>query len=196
MALSGSFISMSPSDLLQMLAWGSQTGLLTCTRDDDRRHVFIQTGDVVGVSSSRFKDRLGATLLRLGIITNEQFNDIFGRQATNGRPLGEILKSANMLSDEALQRALTYQAEEIVYDLLSWSDGEFGFEERPLTADEKRLKPVVVANLLLEGARRMDELNRLRSEYDDPETVFRVTADSDFHDRELSRPEETLVNML
>lgn len=196
MALSGNFTSMTPSDLLQMLAWGSQTGLLTCTRDDERRHVFLHEGDVVGVSSSRYKDRLGAMLLRLEYITNEQFNKIFDRQITNGRPLGEIFKSENLLSEKNLQSVLNYQAEEIIYDLLAWSDGAFSFEERELTGNERRLQPVVIANLLLEGARRMDEINRFRSIYDEPDTVYRVKSDVEFTSLELDRPQQTMVNML
>lgn len=196
MALSGSFISMSPSDLFQMLAWGSQTGLLTCTRDNDRRHVFLEDGDVVGVSSSRFKDRFGAMLLRLGHITNEQFNDIFDQQATNGRPLGELFMSKNLLSEETLQKVLNFQAEELIYDLLAWNSGDFSFDERSLIDQEKRLQPVEIANLLLEGARRMDEINRLRNEFDDQDAVYKVSKDIDFTELELDRPQQTLVNML
>lgn len=196
MALSGTFKSMSPSDLLQMLSWGSKEGMLTCKRDAYHCHVFLQEGNVVGVTSSRYKDRLGALLLRLDYITNEQFDDIFGRQASNGRPIGEIFISENLVSENDLQKVLTYQAEEIVHDLLSWSDGEFNFEERNLSDQETRVTPVEISNLLLEGARRMDEISRLKAEFPDPESVLMLNPDIDMSDLELTRPQQVICTNL
>ncbi|MBN1296209.1 DUF4388 domain-containing protein [bacterium] len=196
MALSGSFTSMSPSDLLQMLAWGSQTGLLACMRNDDHRHIFLESGNVVGVSSSQYKDRLGALLLRLGHITDEQFNKIFGKQASNGRPLGEIFKSENLLSEKNLEQALIHQAEEIIYDVVSWHEGDFAFEERQLTAEERRINPVVISSLLLEGARRMDEIKRARETLDDADMVLRTVHDIDMESLVVTRPQRTLLNAL
>ncbi|MCD4655538.1 DUF4388 domain-containing protein, partial [bacterium] len=196
MALSGTFSSMSPSDLLQMLSWGAKTGLLTCHRGDERRHVFLADGDVVGVTSSRYKDRLGAMLLRVGCINEEQFNDVFSRQASNGRPLGEIFISENLLEEEELQSILTLQAEEIIFDLVSWDNGDFSFEERKLDNEEDRLNPVVISNLLLEGARRMDEIRRIRSFINDKDMVFKLKSGNSVGDTNFSRPENVITNLL
>ena len=66
MPLSGSLESLTPSDLLQMLMWNLQTGQLTCINKDSRQHIFLYKGEVVGATSSKYQDRLGAILLRLG----------------------------------------------------------------------------------------------------------------------------------
>ncbi len=67
MSLSGGFAGLSPSDLLQMLSWGAKTGLLTCNRNEDRRHVFLFQGDVVGVTSSRYQGSTWRCLVEIGI---------------------------------------------------------------------------------------------------------------------------------
>jgi len=196
MALSGTFQSMSPSDLLQMLSWGSKTGMLDCRRDEEYRHIFLIDGDVIGVTSSRYKDRLGAMLLRMGCITEEQFNEIFDQQASNSRPLGELFLDEKILNEEELQLTLTRQAEEIIFDLLAWQKGEFSFEERDLSQEEMRLKPVVISTLLLEGARRIDVINRIRSTISDKEVIFKLNPEADYDSTQLSRPERIITKTL
>lgn len=196
MSLSGGFGGLNPSDLLQMLAWGAKTGLLTCIRNDERRHVFLNQGDVVGVTSSRYKDRLGAVLLRLGFISEQEFDEILNLQASNGRYLGQIFLERNLVSDADLKTALVLQAEDVIHDLLTWSEGEFSFEERPLTEEEHKLKPIVISNLLLEGARRMDEINRVKESICDPDTVFCLSNQTDAHPMKLSRPEKLVFDLL
>lgn len=77
MPLSGSLESLNPSDLLQMLMWNLLTGQLTCINKDSRQHIFLYKGDVVGVTSSKYQDRLGGVLLRLGYVTEKQFEEVF-----------------------------------------------------------------------------------------------------------------------
>ncbi|MCD4653861.1 DUF4388 domain-containing protein, partial [bacterium] len=146
--------------------------------------------------SSRYKDRLGAMLLRMGCITEEQFNDVFSRQVSNGRPLGEIFISENLVEEEELQSILTLQAEEIIFDLVSWENGDFSFEERKLDNEEERLNPVVISNLLLEGARRMDEIRRIRSFINDKYMVFKLKSGNSVDDTNLSRPENVITKFL
>ncbi|MBN1878679.1 DUF4388 domain-containing protein [bacterium] len=196
MSLSGSFEGLSPSDLLQMLAWGAKTGLLTSMRNEERRHVFLKHGDVVGVTSSRYKDRLGAVMLRMNFITQQQFDDILNLQASNGRQLGEMFLDQHIVSESNLNTSLVLQAEDIIYDLLSWTEGDFSFEERELTAEEYKIKPIVISNLLLEGARRIDEIDRVREIISDPDTVFCCMDGVDPDSLNLSRPRKTIVSML
>lgn len=173
MPLSGSLESLNPSDLLQMLMWGTQTGLLTCIGEDSRHHIFLNEGNVVGVTSSKYKDRLGAVLVRLGYVTEIQFEEIFSQQVSSGRPLGEMFVDKKVLNPGDLEEALHVQAREIIYELLTWTDGEFDFEERPLKQHEFKLKPIVISTLLLEGAKRCDEINRFKQMIGDPDTIFR-----------------------
>jgi DNA-binding protein H-NS len=187
MPLSGSLESLNPSDLLQMLMWGAQTGLLTCIGDDNRHHIFLHEGNVVGVTSSNYKDRLGAVLVRLGYVTECQFEEIFSLQVSSGRPLGEMFIDKKVLKPGDLEKALHIQARDIIYEFLTWTDGEFNFEERPLGQHEFKLKPIVVSTLLLEGAKRCDEINRFKQMIGDPDTIFRkahsVSSSPDTMDR-------------
>ncbi len=102
-------------------------------------------------------------------MTEEQFNDVLNLQASNGRHLGEMFKDKKIVSESQLQSALSLQAEDIIFDLLAWTDGDFAFEERLLSDEEHKLQPIVISNLLMEGARRIDEINRVKDTLDDPD---------------------------
>jgi hypothetical protein len=196
MSISGSFSSMNPSDLLQMLMWGAKSGMLTCIGPDDRQHLFLKDGNVVGVTSSRYTDRLGAVLVRLGYISDVQFEEVFLAQASDNRQLGEIVVDKELLSAESLKHALVVQAEDIIYDVLSWNDGEFSFEERELEDREVKVEPIVISTLLLEGARRIDEINRCKQKFNDPEQVFKLNDEKLGEVKLSNRSDRAVVSLL
>ncbi len=177
MPLSGSLESLTPSDLLQMLMWNLQTGQLTCINKDSRQHIFLHKGEVVGATSSKYQDRLGAVLLRLGYVSDSQFEEVFPEQFSSNKPLGELFVAKKLMSTEDLEKALNIQAQDIIFEFLTWVTGEFVFEERPLEQSEFKLKPIVISTLLLEGARRRDEINRFKQSISDPDTVFSKAID-------------------
>jgi hypothetical protein len=69
---------------------------------------------------------------------------------------------AGAVSDRELERRLRAQIEGAVYELMSWREGFFFFEERDLTdvPPETRVK-IATESLLMEGARRIDEWSRI-----------------------------------
>ena len=50
MALSGDLAGMPPSDLLQLLALGTKSGILSLHCDEEMRNLFIFQGKVAGVN--------------------------------------------------------------------------------------------------------------------------------------------------
>ena len=106
MALTGSLREVEPADVLQLIAMGRKTGVLTIVTRQDRAQVY-------------FKD---------------------------GQPVHAVCGAAT--------------GEEAVFHLLSRSEGDFSFEAAPIdcpltiSADMQRL--------MLEGARRLDHIRRLK----------------------------------
>jgi uncharacterized protein DUF4388 len=66
------------------------------------------------------------------------------------------------LSERDLERRLRQQIEATVFELMSWREGFFSFEERSLTdvPSDARVK-VTTESLLMESARRIDEWSRI-----------------------------------
>src|SRR5437867_7381685 len=70
--------------------------------------------------------------------------------------------ASSSVSEREMDRKVRQQIENTVFDLMSWREGFFSFEERPI-ADvpaDGRVK-VTTESLLMEGARRIDEWSRI-----------------------------------
>ena len=82
------------------------------------------------------------------------------RAANPRRSWGEVIRSMDVVSIEDLEKFLRFQVEETVYELLDWREGRFSFAERAI-ADSERITRISPESLLMEGARRADELSVL-----------------------------------
>ncbi len=196
MSLNGNFQGMSPQDLLQWISSGHKSGVLSVSRGDEMRNIFFSKGDVVSVSSSRTKDRLGAMLIRKNLLRMDQLQDIRKVHELQSMQLGELLLKSNLVSRKQLQSTLQYQLEEIVFEILTWEEGNFTFEERTLNPSEMHVRPMKVSNLLLEGARRKDEWNRIRSVIPSNDVILRRNIDLSDIPPEIGESEKQLLQFL
>jgi tetratricopeptide (TPR) repeat protein len=79
-----------------------------------------------------------------------------------GEGLGDRLVRAGVVTQRELERQLRLAIESVVFELLSWQEGFFSFEERAV-ADvplDARIR-ISTESLLMEGARRIDEWSRI-----------------------------------
>src|SRR5204862_436554 len=80
------------------------------------------------------------------------------------RRLGEILVSLDVITQREVERQVRFQIEEVVFEVMSWNEGYFSFNEEP---DSKVPTEVTVRipveALLMEGARRIDEWSRIEN---------------------------------
>jgi hypothetical protein len=80
--------------------------------------------------------------------------------AVRSKPLPEI--DASALSEREFERRLKGQIETAVYDLMSWREGSFSFEERTVHDLPPTTRVQIhTESLLMETARRIDEWSRL-----------------------------------
>ena len=74
------------------------------------------------------------------------------------RKIGELLVEAGALSRRELERQVRFQLEEVVFEMMSWREGFFSFEEgQVLDAPAEADIRISTESLLMEGARRIDE---------------------------------------
>jgi hypothetical protein len=177
MSLSGSLATMPLPDLLQWLGTSVKTGTLSLERDQVCKQIELRRGRIVACSSDDPPHRLGHFLLSRGKITEDQLRHALGRQETERRHLGALLVSDGALEEKELVVLLAAKSEEILLGLFDWTEGSFRFEEgdqgtgiQALPADLR------VEELVLRGARRLDEAKRIRAVFRDPGMVLRPTA--------------------
>lgn len=149
-------------DLIGMAAQGNWTGELVVIHDDGKRSVFFERGTVVAAYSSADGERLGEVLYHYGALSEEQVAAV-AEAATKERRFGETAVALGFLTQERLFELLGKQVEEIVYAVMLVSEGSFYFVE---AFEDSRLAyrlNLHVQNLLMEGVRRMDEMELFRA---------------------------------
>ncbi|MBW2526660.1 MAG: DUF4388 domain-containing protein [Deltaproteobacteria bacterium] len=149
-------------DLVAMLAQGNWDGELVVDDGDSRREIFFERGSVIAANSTAERERLGEVLYRYGALTHEQIERVAAAVSPAMR-FGEAAVRLGFLTNDQLFNLIGKQTEEIVYAAMLVHAGEFYFREG---VDPRRLAyrlNLSVNALLMEGVRRMDEMECFRA---------------------------------
>ena len=166
MAIEGPLRELGIHDVFQLLDLSRKTGSLRVTSAlrDNEGVVCFEGGRVVSASIRTNPHPLGAMLVRAGKISEGDLQRARMAQEnrTDGKRLGELLVEAGCLTWRELERQVRLQIEAVVFELMSWREGFFSFEERE-RAELPRDSRIAVSteSLLMEGARRIDEWARI-----------------------------------
>jgi hypothetical protein len=175
--LTGNLRTMPLPDILQWIGTGKKTGTLSVWRGSITKRIVFDEGRVQSSSSNDPRESLGQFLIRNGQIGEEQLFKALLRQESEGRLLGSILVGDNALSEEALKITLKTKAEESIYDLFLWTDGQFEFHEGTVPYDVLVSVDLGVTEIVFEGIRRVDDWARIRSIFPSDRVVFRITGE-------------------
>jgi CheY-like chemotaxis protein len=158
------------SNLLQMLSMAGCKGFLSIFQDNQKKVIHFQDEGIRLVSGARRTNPLGEILMRTGKITRDQLDELLAEQRRTATPLGEIVSRRGILDPAVIQSALREQVAEEVYDLFTWSGATFMFQDGGAAntpGDPSPLANVIldanVMSLMIEAARRVDELARIQS---------------------------------
>ncbi|MEE9219516.1 MAG: DUF4388 domain-containing protein [Acidobacteriota bacterium] len=164
------------TELLQLISSGLMTGILTLRDPQHVKRIYFQNGEIVSSLSNHPSEYLGQFLLSEGKITEEQLRKALQTQEKSGILIGKILVMAGILSEEELQRALVSKAEETIFSLFLWKEGEFDFEEGKLPPQQLVPISLKVQEILLKGAKSCDDLERMRQELGSVSPILRRTS--------------------
>ncbi len=162
MALSGNLRTMLPGDLLQWLSLGQKTGTLVISNKSVEKKIFFRSGRVISSASNDPREYLGQFLMSHGYLSEPELKKAMEVQQHSGILLGKILVMIDVISEEDLQRLMRRKAEEEIYDIFLWNDGDFYFLDDELPRMEMVPLQVDVTGIIMEGTRRLDEWSRIR----------------------------------
>ncbi len=173
MAIKGSLKEASLPDVVQLLFFGRRTGCLALSDRQQFGSIYFEDGWITYATIVNRRDRIGDILLNTGAITREQLDQALALQhGARGRRLGEILVSLGALAPEELKRVVRFQIDEAVYALFSWTTGTFTFDAGVRPEMEGELDRISPENLLLEGARRIDEWSLIEKKVPSFDLIF------------------------
>lgn len=168
MAIEGPLRELGIHDVFQLLDLSRKTGVLRVASElrEDEGLVYFDGGRVVHASIRSKTVAPELALLQAGRIAQSDLDRARARQA-NGRAgarAADLLVEIGAISARELERHLRLQIESVVFELMSWHEGFFSFEERPrddMPHDGTLSVTVSTESLLMEGARRIDEWSRI-----------------------------------
>jgi hypothetical protein len=163
MGLQGNFLTMMLPDVLQWLDTGQRTGILHVRGTQGiTKRIYFEKGSIIFTSSSDPREYLGQFLISRGYITEEQLNKAMETQLKSGIKLGKILVMVGILEEKDLEDVLQLKAEENIYDLFLWDEGDFVFQDQDTIVEDLPRVRLKVMSLVMEGIRRKDEWGRIR----------------------------------
>ncbi|MBI3596325.1 MAG: DUF4388 domain-containing protein [Nitrospirae bacterium] len=173
MSLEGRLEDLGLSDIFQIISLSKRSGVLTLIRKEGTGRLVFTQGHVIYATSDT-RSRLGYTLVKKGIVTNDDLEYALRVQKGRGsmKPIGTLLLEMGAIDQETLEREIREHIIFIVKDLLSWNTGSFHFELGPATEEEVVLRQGLNTEfLLLEGARLQDEEQKTKAEPVPPKPV-------------------------
>jgi hypothetical protein len=166
MAIEGPLRELGIHDVFQLLDLSRKTGTLRVTselRDNDGT-VFFDSGRVIHASIRSSALPLGVMLVKGGKISESDLEHARAvqRERLDAPRLGEVLVEIGAITTRELERQIRQQIEAVVFELMSWREGFFSFEERGVgDAPAEASIKISTESLLMEGARRIDEWSRI-----------------------------------
>ncbi len=178
MALRGNLNDFTLPDVFQLIALSKKTGVLRMRRaDGSEGDVWFRDGEVFFAESNWHRERLGERLVTAQKITPSALTRVLELRAAepeNGRRLGRILVDEGYITDAVLEAFVREQVLEPIFDLMRWEEGEFDFEMTPQTPEEDIGLAVSIENIVMEGARRLEEWERIKKKVPSTDVVFKM----------------------
>jgi hypothetical protein len=185
---------MLPGDLLQWLSLGQKTGTLVISNSRVEKKIFFRNGRVISSASNDPREYLGQFLMSHGYLTEPELKKAMEVQQQSGILLGKILVMIEVITEPDLQRFMRLKAEEEIYDIFLWNDGDFYFVDDELPHMEMIPLQVDVTGIIMEGTRRVDEWARIRESIPNEAVIPVLMREVDY--TELEEVEEPIVRAI
>ncbi len=175
MSFTGNLKTVAFPDILQLLSSGKKTGILVITKKNIQKEICFKEGNIIFAHSKNAEeDFLGNLLLKQGRISKVDLERALYLHKTTGKKLGMILVDMELFSRNEISTLLKIQVEEIVYNLFSWHEGEFVFQEGKLPKEKDFFTELNTMNILMEGTRRIDEWVEIQKGLPDDNELVRI----------------------
>src|SRR5262245_6691908 len=160
MPLQGSLKDFGIVELLQLLAAQEKTGTLRISGEAGRQSLIFEAGQIVSTWDPQVTkgDPFREFLLRREIVPRDELARILKTGVPAPPPFGEMLLRLRALTPEEVQDAFSDHVQEKVDDLLRMRAGSFEFIQQERVAPCAPAVCVHTEGLLMEAARRVDEV--------------------------------------
>lgn len=150
--------------LLRELYVGRKSGILHFTSGDEERGVRFRKGNIVNANTSVEEERLGATLLRNGLLPETELARATEVVLRDKKRLGVVLQELAVMDRDRLEDALAIHVREVLSKVLARNEGSYSFEEQDAEApvEEDTTLKLSTGEVILEAVRRVQDPDVIR----------------------------------
>lgn len=167
--VSGDLSGFPIADFIAFVHQSRLSGLLTVASAGTERAISFKDGEVRSAASSVPGERIGEVAAQLGFVTEAQLAEA----ARGGRPIGKALVELGHLGASDLWKCFHEQVTAVFHAMLLAKEGIFWLQDEP--PGERAGAPLAVStqSLLMDGVRRIDELELFRARIPGPGAYLR-----------------------
>lgn len=143
-------------DLLSFFNMFRKSGLLYFSLSGGDKGLYFQNGEIVHAVTTFDEEEIAEILYSLGKFDRDILKAA-KQHAGNGISLGEVLVEQGVITSQGLWMAARNQVETIIYNLFTYSQGQFLFIAQPVEEERIVRLSMSTQNLIMEGLRRIDE---------------------------------------
>ncbi len=162
MGITGNLKTMELAELLQWLSQSRKTGTLVIDNGEVEKRIFFEDGKVISAAANDPKEYLGHFLVSHGFIDELTLAKAMDMQKETRMLLGKILVTINAISESDLEHMLRLKAEEGIYEIFTWTEGDFEFLDGEMPEYTMVPLSIDVTGIVLEGLHRVDEWKGIR----------------------------------
>jgi len=199
MALKGNLRDFSTTQLLNLINLAKKTGTLFVDGTGQAAQLSFRNGKLIYAQLGLEDGNLTGILHKAGKLTDDQARVLRERATSSSdKELGLLLINAGYVSQTDILLSIRAHVLDIVYRLITWGEGVFHFDQNVVPSDDKITVPIELENVIIEGARRMREFERLSEELPSLDMALKFTEhpNVNIRDMKLSVEEWRVVSFI
>ena len=199
MALKGNLRDFSTTQLLNLINLAKKTGTLFVDGMGQAAQLSFRNGKLIYGQVGQEDGNLTGILHKAGKLTDDQARVLRERATSSSdKELGLLLINAGYVSQTDILLSIRAHVLDIVYRLITWGEGVFHFDQNEVPSDDKITVPIELENVIIEGARRMRESERLSEELPSLDMALKFTEhpNVNIRDMKLSVEEWRVVSFI
>jgi hypothetical protein len=158
MPLAGNLRQFALSDILRVIESGQRVGVLVVTHDHLQANIYFSGGQWLGAERVGMAPVLAQQLVRAGLITAEQFEGVFGVAFVHAGSISDAqairgLIAARLLTQDQLRAFAMHDATALLAVMLSWTEGDFIFEDGVALPQGRVALPLAIGPLVAQAIR-------------------------------------------
>jgi hypothetical protein len=170
MPIEGPIKELGLFELFQLISLAEKRGILTISGEEVLKSymLYFERGNLVSID---FPERLKKEILKGGFLTREEIIEI-----TDNKFVDHIIEN-DIIPIGTFKAVFKQAAIDVLYSLFLIKNGHFIFRETDFEVPEYLTLNIKIENIILEAARRIDEISKMEEILPNTDIVLEVSTD-------------------